>query len=447
MRTGAASVLVLALAVAAPAASAGQEIALGGAGEIYRTRTGRYGDLFPAAPSDRADHPVLALEIQRAGLPDERLLVPGTDGPEVESSPFVLYQDALDTAFVVWQSRRNFVHTSIDLVSRSGSAWSSRIPLTGDFWSQKSAPRLAVTTDTYRRRNAEGVAVRHRRTIIHTLWWEDSGEGERTIYTPVLLIDGKYVENDVSHVLDTLSTSPETGQARPRAELYQSPAITSGTSPHHVVGSFVDPAAGRLLNVEFEVVPADLLALAAEAEAEIDGLVSENAGDVRAVADGARAHILIAGAKRFNPRFTMTLADGVRARILELALKDPRQIRTVADEARAHILIAGSELAGPALRGARDGGSLILAAEGQFDSLIRMRVVADRLAPETGSGRTTLFASRDGAASLVAWESADRVHYRETESANWSVVRTLETGPQLDLDRAHQILARRLIDK
>jgi len=85
------------LLAAAPAVASQAPPVAGGGGEIYRVQTGRLGDLIAATPAADAGNTAMVIDIARAGEANQRLLVPGTAGPEEEQSPFLLYQDALDT--------------------------------------------------------------------------------------------------------------------------------------------------------------------------------------------------------------------------------------------------------------------------------------------------------------------------------------------------------------
>src|SRR5437764_12049140 len=92
------------LALAGAALGADRQAALGDSGEVYFVRTGTYGDLFPGGTDSAPENPVLALDVVRRDQPVQRLLVPGTEGTDVESSPFELYEATSGALFMVWQA-------------------------------------------------------------------------------------------------------------------------------------------------------------------------------------------------------------------------------------------------------------------------------------------------------------------------------------------------------
>src|SRR3954465_11076739 len=108
-RTCFALILAGTLALASSALAADRQAALGDSGEVYLVRTGSYGELFPGGTGADAKNPVLALDIVRPGQAAQRLLVPGTDGADVESSPFELYESSSGALFLVWQSQINSI--------------------------------------------------------------------------------------------------------------------------------------------------------------------------------------------------------------------------------------------------------------------------------------------------------------------------------------------------
>jgi len=146
----------LAAALATPAFSAEAQLAVGGEGELYRVQAGSYGALFTAGALP-AETPVLALDIERPGEALERLLVPGTEGEEEESSPALVLESTTDSLFLVWESRINSIHFRLNLGSYAAGAWSEPIEVSGNVYAAKSSPRLAVSRDAY-----EIITERHR---------------------------------------------------------------------------------------------------------------------------------------------------------------------------------------------------------------------------------------------------------------------------------------------
>lgn len=437
--------LVIGLAATVPASAAETATTLG-SDAVLRVRSGRYGDLFPNAPKAKVDNSVLAFETIRGGKIAERVVVPGTDGAEVESAPYVIYQDALETSFVLWQTKFNGAYSQFFLASFAAGRWSTPISLTTELWSTQTTPQIAVTTDTYSATDEAGNQTQHRRTVVHTVWWEDIGGEVRTVYSPVVLIDGVYVGWNPQIVLDELDNSGAVASSAVEPSLYRAPALTEGDRAHAVVASFARPDSGRLLNVEIEVLPWQLSQLAASLRLELSGLV-EKGSTPQNLADKARAHILIAGAKWFNPRFVESLANETYAHVLTTASAPPGGITALPGEARAHVLIAGSELSGHSLLSdaARRSIEMRLNAEDADPTLtFQVRALANLPAPATATGPTRILAAGNGEGALVAWESqADQISYRESDALSWSDIKTVTLGPQLDREHAYEMLERR----
>lgn len=438
----------VALALSAAAASAEERaLALGADGALYRVVSGRYGDLFPDAAQASAEHAVLAVDIVRAGAGTRRLLVPGTDDLAVESTPYLVYQSSLDTAVLVWESRLRDIHSSLHLVCLRGGVWSAPIALDADFGSWKSTPRIAITTETYQSENAAGALEAHQRTIIHTLWWEDAGAGERTVYSPVVLIDGEYIGWNPLQVVDELDTAEGPAPFPVAASFYRSPSVAPGGHSNNLILSFVNPRTGRLLKFEVEVLPHALTELAARLRAYLLGLAPVESGSLQTIADKARAHILIGGARRFNEKYLRSLANEVRRRILELG-DTTSGIRAIADVSRAHILIGGVEIAQRAFRDSVDGvTSVEVMADDSAQSplaIVQLRLLASLAAPRIGAGPTKILTSPDGDSTLVAWEEDGEIRYRENYGHEWTVMRALTLGAGLSRERAYEILQRRI---
>jgi hypothetical protein len=437
----------LALALASPSGAAIHDMALGGSGEVYRVLSGRYDQLLPNAPATFAASPVLALDIlPSGGGVARRLLVPTTEGGNVESKPYVFHEDGLDTVFIVWESRTNLIHSQINLISYGESGWSELIALSPDSWSFKNSPQIAVTTDTYQTAGADGAVVNHRRTVVHTVWWEQSDGGGRSIYSPVVLIDGSYIGWNPIQVLNDLDPTTTLAEAGVEPSLYKAPGVVAGAARGSVVVAFVNPKTGRVLNIEVDVLPWQLTELAAEIRAKVAALATEKNGNIKAIADGARAHILVSGAKWFNIRFVTSLANELYNYLL-LPGTDGSDLRSLPGEARAHILIAGVEISGHTLGGGRPPRTFEIPLDAaQTQSMfLQLRLNAVLPAPATGHGMTTtLLASPGGENGLVAWEDGAVIRYRESHDGEWSEARSLVLGGDLDREHAYQILEQRL---
>ena len=77
-------------------------------GVRYQAVTGKLDELFPkpgAGSSVAGEAPALAIDVVRPEGDTVRLLVPGTDGDELELEPALIYEEATSTLFVLWLAR------------------------------------------------------------------------------------------------------------------------------------------------------------------------------------------------------------------------------------------------------------------------------------------------------------------------------------------------------
>ena len=265
--------LGLALLVAAsPILAEAHDVTLGANGELFRVRSGSYADLFPGSNPAVAANLVLTLDItqlQAGGTTTQRLLVPGTGGNDVESSPSLFFEQASNSIFLVWESRINPLHSVLYLTSLSNGEFGDLVQISGDRYSFKSSPQIAVSRDTFELFDADGNSQRHIRTIVETVWWETTGSEDRAVYAPVILIDGTYLGWNPVFLLDELADSegPRVVEL-PTGPHLHAPSIHLGDSGA-AVATFVNSETGRLNTVEIDVLPVDLSDIAARVRAKI----------------------------------------------------------------------------------------------------------------------------------------------------------------------------------
>jgi hypothetical protein len=447
--------LLLALALAMPVATraAVPASALGANGEVYRAVTGTYGDLFPGGQEARHGAPVLALDVIGANEV-QRWIAPGTASDDIETSVAVVFERASETLYLVWSTNFNLVHSRISVIGFRDGAWGEPIEIVGDPFSLKGSPRIAITRDTLVSRDAGGATSTHERTILHALWWEDGGLGERILYSPLILVDGVFVGEKPLIALDTLveTESLDSGAAVQR-ELALAPALDEGDSPSRLVASFAVPRTSRFTVVELEPVPLELAALAGSARRQIvDATARACAGDTTIrLGDSARAHIVVVGRNDLHPSVIRHVASVTSEALDQVGLADacadPETLAAQAEDlvvesamdalrngllkkaspARAHIVVVGRQEPGGALH------------------KIRVQKTAERPAPLSAPSETYVFASRDGRRSVVAWRDPHGVAFVESRTdAEWSDTTLLRTDELLDFDEALAILGRRV---
>ncbi len=442
-------VLVATALIAGAPAAAEQSAVLGANGTVYTVETGTFAELFPdQATAANAGNPVLALDTLRPGEAPTRQLVPDTGGTEIESLPYLVVDDT-NSLFLIWLSRAN-VSSLLFVRSLQGDTWGDLIPVLGNSFSLKRAPQLAVTRDSVLVAGQDGATRRASRTVLHLVWWEDSGPSGRVVYAPLVLTDGIYHEQDqASIVLTEFDTTSDTPDSRISSELYDSPRLLRGQTDQSVVVGFASPANGHLVTVESTVLPSDLGVLSDAVRAHIITGGLKWQGSLNAIADAVRAHIITGGrGGRLNTRVLGFLGDAVRAHIITGGIP-ASNLEALADDARSFVLHSGAGLMQSGLVAPEAPSAALIEQPGTDggtpEQLLQIRVVASRPAPITGPGVNSIFLSDDAAKALVAWENGTgEILYRESLDSGWTEPVTLRLGKALSRDAAYRLLDQRL---
>jgi hypothetical protein len=458
-KTRAIYVLTLGLGVLGSAGglAAGHETALGSDGEVYAVRTGAYKDLFPGGKDFDRDNKVVALEITKPGVAAQRLLVPGTGGSEVENSPSVLFEDDSQTVFLLWESEMN-IHPSLKLAAFDGSTWSKPIEVMGNPFALKSSPQFTITRDSYEVVGADNLSVTRHRTLLHLIWQEQSTAGTvETFYSPIVILDGAYigwtpVYNLEDYLQDRVTTASDV-QVQP--SLARAPLVQSGRDERTIVVGFASTRLGKVVTVEIDVLPEQLIQLAEGARAHIVDLGRElYPTDLPNLAEKARAHIVDLG-RAFRPEVINSIADQVKALILAGGTES---LQAIGEKARAHIVDLGAQLSDRGLRGVNGADAtakIVRLDEGQGQEsptpiaptdtpLLQFRIVSNFAAPVVGQGAVRLFVSQTGDNVIVSWALPDRVAYRVNKEDGWSDSKELRFSDNLTLAKAYDILDQRV---
>lgn len=445
-------VWALGLGFLASAALAGsREMALGADGEVYAVRTGTYGDLFTNVSQPERPNPVLALEISKPGSPLKRILVPTTGGPEIETSPSVLYEEGSETVFLLWESDFGF-HPILQLVGFDGTAWSRPIEVLGNPFAVKTSVQFTITRDALEEEPVEGAAVSHHSTILHVTWQEETaGGGLATLYSPIVINDGKYLGwNPIFNLDEYLQDRVTAAATAVQPSLARAPIVESGRDERTVVIAYASTALGKLVSIEVDALPQQLIQLADKARSHIIDLGHQYPSDLARLAEKARSHIIDLG-QAFRPDIIQAIAKQVETDILA---GDTNGLEPLADKARSHIIDLGAQLSGRGLRGAKGADATARLVEVEEDPTIlpeasesfffQFRVVSDLSIPQVGTGAVRLFVSEGGEDLTVSWAQADKVLYRNSRDDRWTEPRELRFSKDLDLAKAYEILEQRL---
>ncbi|HEX4965887.1 MAG TPA: hypothetical protein VF173_34075 [Thermoanaerobaculia bacterium] len=447
--------VLLAGLCAAPSYGQDGTAALGADGEVYLPKVGAYRDLFPKDHATAPGNTVLAVDLIQPGAPPQRLLVPFTTGSDVESTPAVLYEDDSDTLFLLWANQVNSISSVLMLASFDGAHWGAPIQITGNPFSSKMSPQLAITRDSFQLTDSSGNPATHHRTIVHVAWEEQTAAGTTDVlYTPVIFEEGNYLGwAPVYNLNDMVGRTPSGSSFAPPDVLVQTPVLQAGRDARTLVVSFASAETRALAAVEIDVLPEEISLLAASARANIIDLGrSLYPNYLQVLADKAYENVIAQGTA-FHDDVIGLIAGKVRDQILANRGTESSDLTSLSENARANIIDLGSRLSG---RGLRDRGSnaksliesTVSVDPATSDStapshLIHFRVAANRPAPQVGSAGIQLFLSESGDDAIVAWSDTGKLLYRLSQDSGWSDPRQITLTSSLDAPHAYTLLKQR----
>jgi hypothetical protein len=445
------SFLSLLLAVV-PAHGSPDTAALGTSGETYLLRTGLYRNLFPNGTATDRSSSVLALEIMRHDQSPERLLVPETDGPDVESAGHVFFEEASGTVYVFWQTQDGG-QPRLSLASWSDNDWSEVVTISEDSAELVGAPQITLTRDRFAVR-LDGEDVEIPRTLLHVLWQERSGGGWKTLYRPLVLLGGEYKTAGPVLSLDDIVRSEDPALlSGPLTLLYPSSLLR-----HHdgALLSLVlaDPVADRLVTVELQVHPSVLGVLAEELRRKmVEAAGAFEPADPQAYADIVRGHLIETG-QRMNPRDLGFLAEVVRGHLIETGARFRGNLSELIEIVRGHLIETGVVLNQERVLGTPGPAPVQILelpsdAAGRLPidlvSILGFSVVAALPLPDLPEAETWALPSPDGTRVIVAWKHGQVLRYLEGRAGDgWSSEHAVELSDSLTLELALELLRSRL---
>lgn len=427
---------------------------LGSRGEVYLAKAGTYRSLFPTGNEAEAGNQVLAIEVTKASSSTQRFLVPFTKGNEPESSPALIYEDDSDILFVVWESRITPLNSVLMLAGFDGTHWTPPIQLSGNPFSSKSSPQLAITRDSFPMPGEDGSTVMRRRTVVHLIWEEEGAPGSfEILYTPVILEEGNYLGlNPVYHLNDFIADGDSGSSFAPPLALIHSPVLQNGQDSRTVVVAFSSAQGRWLTGLVIDVLPEELSFLAGGVRSNIIDIGRQGTypANRTTVAEKSRLAVVSQGTA-FHTDVISYMADQVYAQIMADRGDD---LVSLAEKVRSNIIDIGVRLSGRGLRD-RDGAGAAKARLAEIDDpqqrpealpthLIHFRVADSRPTPQVGSNSVRLFVSEDGEDMLISWLEKDRVLYRMSRNDGWTEQREIKLSESVNLDRAYEILTQRV---
>jgi|CXWL01.1.fsa_nt_gi hypothetical protein len=414
-------IAVVLLAAASAVAETRASTTLGSQGEVYSVVAGTYGSLFPKGTALRADRPVLALDIARPDRSRQRILVRGTERPEVDAAPTLFLERSSNALYVVWESRRSATSSALLLTSFKGGQWSEPIEISDDLAPLKGAPQIAITRDGFTTRVSEDETRRHDTTVLHLAWWEKQADGiEKVYYAPVILENGIYVGWNPIYCLNDLDLAEGTDAAIPET-LLQAPQLSPGKDVHSVVIGLVNGRTGRVLGIEVRPVPGEVGFLVDGFHSQLIDIGRRDDDRIKAAIQGFHSQLIDIGA-RFNKGVVRALASEMTTELTAVLNETPvdRPFVDLLDDFRNTIIRLGSDTLGDLNRS--DRASLTLEidrreadVEGDPENthLIGLRLVSDRPAPPVGAGKARIYISEDAQRVLVSWRDGDTLVYSE----------------------------------
>ncbi|NJL29345.1 MAG: hypothetical protein HC897_16390 [Thermoanaerobaculia bacterium] len=406
--------------------------------------------------------PGLVLEIRGPGATSDLLVVPGTESPDVEKNPLLLFDKGSNRLTLIWEAKPTSGKSSVWLVDYDGTSWSEPQELFSSRFGWTSSPLRAVTRDAYDLRLGEGGTIHTERSTVHFAWRESSGGSAVVRYTPIFLVEGSYVGWNQTFTFEspgddgsatTLAAIPQT--------LYRHLSLEASPDGRSVVLAFTDAAGRHVVSINVETLPLELAYLSDEVREEVLELSEHfTSGDIASLSDEMRTHIIHIGALySLQPE----VVDYVSAELeswLANAGDQYENVDALADAARQHTIALTASLFGaPVTLSAPDSASQILEIDlGDFlgglgdpsrpepAQVLGLKLASRQETPTTGTGPTRIYTSAEGQQLLIAWETAakDRVEYVESQGEGWSEKRSLLLGDDLSLGEAYELLHARM---
>lgn len=414
------------------------------------SRVATYGFLFPKGNTYPLDNVVLALEVSRSGASGDRILVPGTEGKETESSPFLVFEETSDSLYLLWTSQVSGVNQLMLRSYRDGSFGPPIQVAAGSFGTSMGAPQAVVTRDEFSVPSDEGGTAIVHRTVLHLIWWEELTTGNQIRYAPITLIEGVYTGWHSVYALNDFDQSPDDSAAAAEIlpQLYRSPRIQTGRTDHSVVVSFGNERNGRLAVLDLSVLPGEIGFIGGKIRAHIID-IGRKKPSAQVIADKIRAHIIDIG--RLNPRVVRYLGTEVYNHILTVA---PRYEETgdyewLADEVSTYAILSATSVLENGRLGEPTNAPEILRLAAPDDAgvdatLLQVRQVFTGMAPRTAAAPTMIFASKDGKKTLVAWDATNQIRYKESSTEGWGETLAVPLSAELTREQAYEFLQQRI---
>lgn len=435
----------LALLLLAIAPATAQQSTLGADGWLYTARVGTYGSFFPRGTTYSADATVLVLDVLKADGTRTRLLAPGGDTVAPDAAPFVLWEDSSRRLFMVWEGRSR-IHSNVQLVSFDGANWSEPVQISGNPFTKKSSPRLAITRETYVR-DVDGKSVSGVRTTLHIVWYEDDYGDVHVLYAPLLLDNGAPPQllPPIFDLGEFVPAATAAGTA-PSAALLRSPRVVAAADQKSVLIGLADDATHQLATLRVDVLPVELSAVGDELEKFFDQEQNDPCtGDPAALAERARAHLVVIGT-RFSSYARSYLADTLREWLLAQRNGECANGGRVAlaERARAHLVVIGRRALHEVIVAPTEAPTYLLTFDAlaggvHYDLSLSVEHTAAS-PPAIAAGAARIHLGGAGRQTLVSWLVNRTLYYQEHDGTSWLPRQSLAITDSFTLEQAYALL-------
>ena len=431
---------------------------LGNTGELYELVPGTYGELFGDGLEAAEDDPVLALDITHPDRRQERLLVPGTSGPRLESPAVLLHDRQTDNLLVLWQSDELGEGTLLRLTTLRGGQFFDVVEIEDPTLAELRRTQVVLTHDRYQVELENGDKELVSRTILH-LAWTASEHGETDVrYTPLIFLNGGYIGwHEVFSLRDLLVGEPLDRPAGMHPDLENALRLETTRDNQRVLAAFANAQTGELSVLDIGVMPLELAMLSDLVREVLGGLEGDfDPRDLVGFAEGARLEIIGTGFRRkLHTELVDYIAVEVGKEIVAVGADlASRGYDVLTEHLRQFVVSLTTPLVTTDISfvpGVGDSQVVEIDVGGLFgegaipSQILDLHVVRSVPLPRTGEGMTTIYTSHNGQDLLVVWEDAQRGRYDYVEwlagAEAWSERHRLRLDDPL---RAHQVLRLRV---
>jgi hypothetical protein len=396
-------------------------------GVRYQAVTGKLDELFPkpgAGSSVAGEAPALAVDVVHPEGATMRLLVPRTEGDELELQPALIYEEATSTLFALWLARATDERSHVLVASLRDERWSDPISVTRVAMVIERLPSVVLTR--------EGT----QRTVVHLSWVAAEPGGVHTFYSPIVLAAGRFAGWNPILDLGRLDAHSAGGSGSPR-EIYLAGGVAPGVDLRSVVLAAANEASGHLLTVRSRVLPMSLVSFSDEARNHLIGVGSSWRRSPRELADEVGGYLeeleeeVHVGARAY-------LTRAARAFIVKNA-GSIVPIEALADALRRDLLEAGASLLGQEFEAAPETCGLVEVGPDDAEQaepaahVLEICRIRDRALPAIAGDDIAIRASRDGGLVLLTWRAGGALWFRLSDGGAWSEARSIESGADEEL--------------